>query len=1094
MLRLTIALAPPHMNEERQLIDELHDKKSPEFHRFLTAEQWNARFSPSQEDEQAVVNWAQSQGFTITNRYANRLLVDVEAPAGTIERALSVKINNYQMGSKVYYSNDRDPEIPGGLTNTIQAILGLHSFLQLRPALTGAQPTLPRPDYVPGPAKAVLPAQQATGSKEMLAEAMKQSKIRASRRSETANSGGPQYTAGYYDPTDIYSSAAYDWNALNALQHCCNPLDDQAGSPPESSIAIAGYGDVNYSDLAGFHNQYPYLAYNVQKVLVDGGYTCHDQPGKPDNSCLEVTLDTEYSLAMANSFGSALATAKIWVYEGAHFGEIADVYNHMAEDGYARVASTSWDCEEFICFDGPTMKTLDGIFASMVGQGWTLVAASGDQGATGGCNDKVVVEFPASDPNMVAAGGTTLILNTDSGDAYESETGWTGAPWYGSCSQNIGGSTGGFSAAFGAPSYQSGLGFSRRAVPDMALNAEAAMNMYYANNGGLFAVGGTSVVAPELAGFFAQANAYALSLGDVCGGSGTAACAPIGNANYYLYSAGIYRSAPHYPFYDILSGCNSNDVTAQYNLTPYCAGPGFDEVTGWGSANMLQLAWAINWYDAAANGAPSIAFNGPATNIWYNTNHMIDWNVTDNPGTWASSGTGIAGYTQGWDYIPNDSYSKATPGTGDSFYSGPQVTNETFGCSELDSGLCSGGTAGQGCHTLYVEAWNNMGLSSGIQAYGPVCYDSVAPTTNYSLSGVKYGSAFVSSATVNLTATDSSSGVKAIYYQVDGGALTAYAGAFTVMFPGIHKLAFYAIDWAGNQSAVSNATFAIVSPTSTTLSANVSSASYGTSVSLFASVGWKSGGLPGGTVTFKEGTKTLGTAILSNGLASLATTALNVGADSLTAVYNGSSADEASTSAPITETITKASTSTSIASSANPSTWEESVTFTVTVKSSTTGTPTGTVTLMNGTAALGTASLNNGKAVFAIAGLGLGSHSILAVYGGSADYHSSTSSVLTQTVDKTATATTVVSTLNPSTSGKAVTFTATVSSTVGVPVGTVSFRDGTTQIGTATLAGGKAEFTTSTLATGTHSIQAVYSGATDFATSKSTTLSQKVNP
>jgi hypothetical protein len=71
----------------------------------------------------------------------------------------------------------------------------------------------------------------------------------------------------------------------------------------------------------------------------------------------------------------------------------------------------------------------------------------------------------------------------------------------------------------------------------------------------------------------------------------------------------------------------------------------------------------------------------------------------------------------------------------------------------------------------------------------------------------------------------------------------------------------------------------------------------------------------------------------------------------------------------------------------------------VTVKSSTTGIPTGTVTLKNGTTALGTAALNNGKAEFAIASLGVGSHSISAAYDGSTDYHTSTSSVLTQKVN-----------------------------------------------------------------------------------------------
>ncbi len=55
--------------------------------------------------------------------------------------------------------------------------------------------------------------------------------------------------------------------------------------------------------------------------------------------------------------------------------------------------------------------------------------------------------------------------------------------------------------------------------------------MYFAQIGGWIGVGGTSIVAPELAGFFAQQNAYGLVLGSVCGTAGTAPCAPLGNAN-----------------------------------------------------------------------------------------------------------------------------------------------------------------------------------------------------------------------------------------------------------------------------------------------------------------------------------------------------------------------------------------------------------------------------------------------------------------------------------------------------------------------------------------------------------------------------------
>ena len=115
MLRLVFALKPPHLEEEEQFLNQLQDRDSPLFHKYLSEQEWNERFAPSAEDEQAVVAWAQSQGLTITQRYPNRLLVDVEAPVAIIEKALDVTINRYQIGSASYYSNDRDPAIPAQL-------------------------------------------------------------------------------------------------------------------------------------------------------------------------------------------------------------------------------------------------------------------------------------------------------------------------------------------------------------------------------------------------------------------------------------------------------------------------------------------------------------------------------------------------------------------------------------------------------------------------------------------------------------------------------------------------------------------------------------------------------------------------------------------------------------------------------------------------------------------------------------------------------------------------------------------------------------------------------------------------------------------
>jgi subtilase family serine protease len=483
----------------------------------------------------------------------------------------------------------------------------------------------------------------------------------------------PDITNGNYDPSDLYSSQAYnyggpagDWSqGLWGQGHCCNPLGAPS-APPEASIAIAAFGaDLDYNDVCSFGAQYPYLAGNWDKVYVDGTYTC----GSFDDGCLEVTMDTEWSLATSNSFGAWSQTAEVWAYEGANYYNqtVLDVYNQMLNDGHARVFSTSWVCAELDavpgepqadCYAG-TMQARDQVLSSMVIQGWTLAAASGDEGATADwCNALDWVMYPATDPNVIAVGGTTLMLNP--GPFYVSESGWTGGTYSGACSVNDGGGTGGFSAYWATPSFQSSFGFGSRAVPDVALNASQFQNVYIASWGGLIGVGGTSIATPEMAGFFAQENAYLLSLGNVCG-LGSSPCAPMGNADYYLYDAGLYRE-PHFPFYDITSGCNSNDVTAAWGLGYYCAGPGFDEVTGWGTSNMLQLAWAINYWSTVNTGAPTVTFSGPAINTWDNTDQTVSWTVTDN------SFTGIAGFTQGWDSIPSDPYSEATPGSGNSFY------------------------------------------------------------------------------------------------------------------------------------------------------------------------------------------------------------------------------------------------------------------------------------------------------------------------------------------------------------------------------------------------------------------------------------------
>jgi Bacterial Ig-like domain (group 3) len=188
------------------------------------------------------------------------------------------------------------------------------------------------------------------------------------------------------------------------------------------------------------------------------------------------------------------------------------------------------------------------------------------------------------------------------------------------------------------------------------------------------------------------------------------------------------------------------------------------------------------------------------------------------------------------------------------------------------------------------------------------------------------------------------------------------------------------------------------------------------------------------------------------------------------------------------------STTTTLASSPNPSTYGQLVTFTATLTlSSGTITPTGSVTFKDGSTILGSSTLDlSGVATFATSSLASGSHSITAVYSGDSNYSSSTSSVLTQIVSQASTSTTLTSSLNPSTYGTGVTFTATVSPATAT--GTAQFFDGTTSLGTASLSGGTASQSTSALSVGTHTLTATYSGDSNFTGSTSNAVTQTVNP
>jgi hypothetical protein len=222
----------------------------------------------------------------------------------------------------------------------------------------------------------------------------------------------------------------------------------------------------------------------------------------------------------------------------------------------------------------------------------------------------------------------------------------------------------------------------------------------------------------------------------------------------------------------------------------------------------------------------------------------------------------------------------------------------------------------------------------------------------------------------------------------------------------------------------------------------------------------------------------------------------------ITYSYGGDSTYAAAVNISTTLQVNSVST-TKVTSSANPSTLGNQVMFTAAVTSSL-GTPTGTVTFMDGSTQLGQpASLSSGSAQMNVTSLNQGTHSITAVYSGAAGFATSTSPVVSQVVNVAVPANVGVTASSDSgvygTSllGHSVAFTATVNGKNGTPTGSVTFMDGTTTLQKVPLTGtsgsAQANYSTMALTLGVHNITAVYSGDSAYGSGTSDAWPQTVD-
>jgi subtilase family serine protease len=384
-----------------------------------------------------------------------------------------------------------------------------------------------------------------------------------------------------------------------------NSLYKQGYNGKGQTIVIIGAGNAPNieNDLKAFDKAWglpdPPSFQIIQPFGPPTKYTCSD---RIDSLELENTLDVEWSHAMAPGANIDLVIGPN--QEQTYFPvppnaplcglyDLEEAVNYALDHHLGNIVTISYGGSE-LGTDTDTsvdkaneQKEYDAghaIFQKAVSMGVTVLSSSGDDGATNG-NDyvnqnsfwnKPNVSWPASDPYVLAVGGTQLTIKDPAGD-YGSEVAWN---------DNGGASGGGLSILYGEPAYQKtgpdqSLLQGHRGLPDVSFPADVNYLLYEKDDPTTIdisrwphwnLIGGTSASSPCWAGLIAIADQISVQNGG----------APLG----YIHP-GLYSLQGKY-FHDITQG-NNND----HHVAGYAAGPGYDLVTGWGTPIADQLLPAL---------------------------------------------------------------------------------------------------------------------------------------------------------------------------------------------------------------------------------------------------------------------------------------------------------------------------------------------------------------------------------------------------------------------------------------------------------------------------------------------------------------------
>jgi hypothetical protein len=651
---LLLQRSPAQEAALQQFLDGQQSKASPDYHRWITPEQFGQQYGPADADVQTITDWLRSQGFTQVTVQRGRTAIEFSGNVAQVRNAFRTEIHHYMVNGEARMANSTDPQIPAALAPVVAGLVSLHNF----------------------PIKSHV---QTLG---------------AFRRSRATGEVKPLFTFSGCQSGNCYALGPPDFAVIYNTQplFSLTPKIDGTGQ----TIAIIGESNINVQDVSDFRTIFGLPQnFTTQNVILNG-----PDPGI-NASETESDLDIQWAGGVAPGATIDFVTsASTETTSGVHLSALYAVDNNIA----GILSESFGECEQGLGTTGN--QFYNALWEQAAAQGITVILSSGD-GGSAGCDNfdtqqtanlGLAVSGFASTPFNVAVGGT------DFDQVGRESQFWNTAPtpttppvpasalkyipevpWNDTCAQlglngcrstsniplNIVAGSGGASTIYTKPSWQVGYpgvpNDSHRDLPDVSLFASNGFNgsFYIICQRDITSVGSCnlnelSFTFQGLGGTSASAPAFAgiMALVDQKMGSRQ------GNANNVLYALakGPGASCNSNSSTPPASTCTFNDITKGNNSVP-CAGgtpncssmvagingvlvetispttpafpaaAGYDLATGLGSVNVQNLVKNWNTVQTASTSTTLALNNGNPVSITHGSAVPVSISVTPTAAT-----------------------------------------------------------------------------------------------------------------------------------------------------------------------------------------------------------------------------------------------------------------------------------------------------------------------------------------------------------------------------------------------------------------------------------------------------------------------------